>query len=710
MYACPKDKKKLIKRSNTLVCEKCGTIYPIEDGVPIFSENRGYWSNVNQETMRTVIRRSEETGDWRRVLDEEIPQCERHIAPLFRGDIHNIFPIDSESVILDAGSMWGGVTLPVAQHCKEIHAIDKTWESLRYLAVRAEQDGLENVFVAESGIASLPYADHSFDHVILNGVLEWLAMDEDIVLDHDWTEKKVDALSYSEKSNPEQVQLEGLKELYRVTKQDGSIYIAIENRIGLQYYLGHPDDHVNIRFVSFLPRALANYITRKVKNHDYRTYLYSPNKLRELVIQAGFAEVELYSSYPHYNIISRLVPFKVFDKLKALSYDGSAPLNATGKLKVALFSLAWRFIPNPFRKHMCPSISLVATKEKRPVARIVTALHKAEIIHHQNYTAILANNRFADQVPANMVLWNNQTDSIELFCKVSRIKNTEGMKIESNILNTVNASLSGSTISGTVPELVFWGILDGIEMQVTKYVQLKPTDSPLLSGLIKALSMTGKDRLRNLSLWLRSRWFRRHDASMKKAILWLTKFQESTSIDSFNDAVTLVSRLKERTVKLDESKIAQIDPVLTALSMVETGTIALSTEHGDFDTCNLFELANGQLFVVDFEHAVENSLPFFDLGNLLFSTLIQDWRRNGNGASIADFSDSLGVTHSLAKWIKEYSALTGVSLEVLQYLPALAVIEQHCKTFPESRDPADYPMYGDDTFGQMLEWRLKLRN
>ena len=118
MYVCPKEKAPLIRQDEALVCKECGAIYPVEDGVPVFSdkENQGYWSNVPREVMRSVIRRSEETGDWRRVMREDLAKkYERHIAPYFRGDIQYFFPTNSKSVLLDAGSMWGGVTLPVAQ-------------------------------------------------------------------------------------------------------------------------------------------------------------------------------------------------------------------------------------------------------------------------------------------------------------------------------------------------------------------------------------------------------------------------------------------------------------------------------------------------------------------------------------------------------------------------------------------------------------------
>ena len=397
MFCCPYDGGHLTILKNSISCDLCNEQFPLQDNIPVFASKRGYWSNIPQDKMRKVIELSESTGNWRRVLIDQIPDCERHIAPLFRGDINAMLPISQNSVVLDAGSMWGGITLPLAALCNTIYAVDKTWESLRYLQIRARQESISNIIPVESSIARLPFESAKFDLIILNGVLEWLATEEDVVLERDWNNASDNVSGRPKADNPEVMQLNGLKELHRVLKDDGSIYIAIENRIGLQYLAGYPDDHVNIRFVSFLPRWLADFFTKKIKNHSYRTFLYSPSKLKRLVKRAGFQHVELYSSFPHYNIISRLVPFNDFDNLGYLPLDGGAPLDTVGKIKVALFGMGWRLVPNPLRKHLAPSITVIAGKTKTPIPEVVKTFFENEVIDHKNYSVVLVNNRFADE-------------------------------------------------------------------------------------------------------------------------------------------------------------------------------------------------------------------------------------------------------------------------------------------------------------------------
>ncbi|MDC3221716.1 class I SAM-dependent methyltransferase [Planktomarina sp.] len=685
-------------------------MYEIQEGIPVFAEKRGYWQNVPRETMQRVIDISESTADWRKVLKEEIPYCERHIVPKFRGDIQHVLPINSQSVILDAGSMWGGLTIPFAQFCKEIHAIDQTWESLRYLGVRANQDGLTNIHLAESTIAALPYSDGKFDHVILNGVLEWIATDEDVVLETDWTEAKKGSSLTKQSSDPELVQLQGLKELHRVINENGSLYVAIENRIALQYFMGYPDDHVNIRFVSFLPRRLADWVTRRVKNHSYRTYLYSPNKLKRLIERAGFDHVDLYSSYPHYNIISRLTPFSDFDRLGALPYNGNAPLDARGKLKVALFSLGWGLVPNPLRKHLAPSISVIAFKGKRQPTRIVAALAKVGILSDESYQAILSNNRFLDHTPTNVLLKRPGNAEVELFVKIARTNNSASLTFESNALKRINELLVGTHLEKSVPQLIYAGLADGVEVQVANYVELTAVEPKISSGLLK---MFASNRTPNgiKGLVLRKatrRWQKHSDPSVNAAMKWLASFNKISSESILGSGDELKNVLLNQVERIDPVKQEDARQLVDAIKEVAIGKVQIGTEHGDFDLCNSFLKADGLLFVVDFEHAETGCLPFFDLGNILFSTLCREWRAHGNGLSLPDYARKHGWARYLKKWTRTYATASGMSLDLLAYLPGLSIIGQFAKEFPESRDPRDYPMFDDAVFSAMISWKLEL--
>ncbi|GAI15387.1 unnamed protein product, partial [marine sediment metagenome] len=181
---------------------------------------------------------------------------------------------------------WGGITIPTAQYHKEVYVIDKTLETLEFLDIRAKQIGFENIHTVGASLRNLPFPDNFFDLVILNGVLEWVALDEDIVLEKQWqgTGRGLhlkQTKRYSE--NPKEIQLKVLREMNRVLKPRGSLYLAIENRIGYIYLAGWPDDHMNLPFICFLPRFLANAITKLFLHCQYRTYVYTISGYRSLL-------------------------------------------------------------------------------------------------------------------------------------------------------------------------------------------------------------------------------------------------------------------------------------------------------------------------------------------------------------------------------------------------------------------------------------------
>ena len=709
-FYCPSDLGKLNKKIDSLECVSCGAKYVIENGIPVFAKKRGYWSNVPKETMRKVIELSNSSGDWRKVLQAEIPECERHIAPLFRGDIHTVLPISKDSIVLDAGSMWGGITVPLAQFCNTIYAVDQTWESLKFLEVRAKQESLDNIIPLESSIVKLPFEAAKFDLIILNGVLEWLATEEEVILDRDWNNASTKKLSGEKETDPELMQLKGLKELNRVLKDDGSIYIAIENRIGLQYLAGYPDDHVNIRFVSFLPRFLADLITRKVKNHPYRTYLYSPNKLKQLVEKAGFKHVELYSSYPHYNIISRLIPFSEFDSLGNLPLSGSAPLDTSGKIKVAIFSMVWGLVPNPIRKHLAPSISVIAGKNKSPIAEIINNFLSKKIIDNENYAVILANNRFSDETPANFLLKNKSTNSLELFCKITRDHRTESLVYESSKLVGLNERLKSTPLEFSIPTVSFSGELNGMELQVTNFEALTSGEPMFSAGALKAL--TGekyKFGLRSLVKRLvEKRWRSITSRTINDAMVWLANFNKNTSIRDLKNSDEIAELILVDLNNLSGNQLLQGKNFLQSLSGINIGSVKLSAEHGDFDLCNIFRKNDNSIFVVDFEHMEDGCLPFFDIGNLLFSSLVREWKDCGRTESLEDFFTNRGWNKVIKNSLMSYANESGVSLELLEHLPGFVAIRQFTKPFPISRDPKDYPLYDPDVFSEMMTWKLDL--
>src|SRR5207245_4755948 len=99
-------------------------------------------------------------------------------------------------------------------------------------------------------------------------------------------------------------------------KPDGSLFIGIENRLGLNYLVGSPD-HSGYPFTSLLPRFVAAGLVRicdrllrpsvtakrsTLAGGRYLTWTYTIPGYIRLLRRAGFQHVEVYWCYPSYNL------------------------------------------------------------------------------------------------------------------------------------------------------------------------------------------------------------------------------------------------------------------------------------------------------------------------------------------------------------------------------------------------------------------------
>lgn len=200
-----------------------------------------------------------------------------------RADFLYVLPLTQESVVLDLGSGYGNIALQLAQHAGHVVAADATYELLRFSKMRADENAVTNldfVHIDPLEIDTLPFAEKTFDVIILNGVLEWVG-------------------SGVATGDPEAHQRSLLRRLYTLLKDDGVICIAIENRLHPQWWKRDP--HAKVAFTAIVPRALAQIIARAKGIRDgYRTYIYGRGGYRRLLRSAGFLTSKFYYPFSTY--------------------------------------------------------------------------------------------------------------------------------------------------------------------------------------------------------------------------------------------------------------------------------------------------------------------------------------------------------------------------------------------------------------------------
>ena len=687
---CPYCHTPLIKQRGKLLCDSCKRKYPIIEGIPNFCQKDEYWCNVSRETMWKLNAKAKESGDWLATAKELVPDYLGAIEPFDRADAQFLLPITSNSRILDAGCMWGGLTIPVAQYCGEIFAVDKTLETLTFLKIRAEQMGFKNVRAVASPLRNLPFPDDYFDMVILNGVLEWVAFDQEVVLEKHWGKKRNDSATHSK--NPRQMQIEVLRELQRILKPGGYLYLAIENRIGYPYLMGHPDDHMNIRFVPFLPRFIANAITKRKLNCEYRTYISSLPGYRSLLRGSGFQDTEFYGAFPNYRTPNTIVPINLIKYWeKTILPVNSQSTSYYKKIAAAIF-------PKSLFKYLSPSFIIIAKKAKgqEQEARLIQLLRKTGLLTESaNIKIVKHGGRPGNYYTANFLIYTENELTPAYFCKVCRSnKYTDILEDEANKLRLVNQLLMDTELNSSIPKLLYFGIIDGITLLVTQFIEGESHDVVMGNTLSK----------KNM---------KKFDNSIQLGLDFLVKFQKYTRVRDVEAAPYLLSSVEaQKEILRGRGQLTQdvdvgIKQLIDEIKALNNSSMPLCAIHGDYTFGNLL-FTGSKVRVVDFEHFEPKGLPFLDLATYIFNPILMNYELEA-GMSFHTLMDKYNLREYIVKWLRVYAELSGIPMDVLKIFAPIAALEQQTKEYPYYRNPSTFPMYPGKAFIELLSLEIKER-
>jgi len=283
----------LVSLPTAMQCAACGVEWPIRNGIPFYA-TADYFGEVSQPEMKTLIQAALQSG-WREAIrahKDSNPEFFCYAADLNRAGWISLLPIGPSSTVLDIGSGLGALTHALALNYERVVSTEPIAERVRFTRMRMEQEGLTNVDVVQTTIDALPFEDHTFDLIVLNGILEWVA-------------------AWRDAGTPRNVQLDVLRRVRRLLKPGGVVVIGIENRIGFHSFFGRVD-HSGFAFTSLMPRWLASlymkmrqpafHRTLLKSSLGYRTYTYSPRGYTKLLCEAGFQSVDHWWPRDGYNL------------------------------------------------------------------------------------------------------------------------------------------------------------------------------------------------------------------------------------------------------------------------------------------------------------------------------------------------------------------------------------------------------------------------
>lgn len=178
--------------------------------------------------------------------------------------ITQMMDIGKENTVLEVGAGCGAITGSLAIKGKKVECIELS--KRRSLINAYRNKDRENILIRVGNYEDIKL-DNKYDIITLIGVLEYAGY-------------------YIHSSDPYQAFLESIREKM---SEEGKLYVAIENRLGMKYFSGCKEDHFGKEFC-----GIEGY------DRDTKIRTFSYHELIQLFKNVGFTYYEFYYPYPDY--------------------------------------------------------------------------------------------------------------------------------------------------------------------------------------------------------------------------------------------------------------------------------------------------------------------------------------------------------------------------------------------------------------------------
>ena len=180
--------------------------------------------------------------------------------------------------VLELGAGIGAITRYLGENFKRVDAIEGAINRAKLARERTRD--LENVNIYASNFMGIKF-DPKYDIATLIGVLEYAPI-------------------YVPDQTPEHSVLTVLNHVKSALKKEGLLVIAIENKIGLKYWIGYPEDHTGRVFDGINDYPYYNNPTR-------HPITFSKAELTKLLKKAGFNYIHFFYCFPDYKFAETII-------------------------------------------------------------------------------------------------------------------------------------------------------------------------------------------------------------------------------------------------------------------------------------------------------------------------------------------------------------------------------------------------------------------
>lgn len=191
-----------------------------------------------------------------------------HLTPI-RKNILNWYPFKEEAEVLEIGAGMGAITQVLCEKCKNVTCVELSKNRASSIAIRNENK--KNLEIIVGNLNDVDFKERKFDYITLIGVFEYAAL-------------------YTNTDNP---YIDFLNNIKKLLKPDGKILIAIENKFGMKYFLGAPEDHTNVKY-----DGIVGYANKKF------VQTFGKKELQDILKECGLSNMKFYYPLPDYKLPS----------------------------------------------------------------------------------------------------------------------------------------------------------------------------------------------------------------------------------------------------------------------------------------------------------------------------------------------------------------------------------------------------------------------
>jgi len=286
------EKDRKLVRINVLEKNSAG-VYANDATVPLSYSD----GDESEQYLWQVIREATDLSCQSPELQEKIRDwSSKYHLCASRSNLLRGLALKPQASALELGAGCGAITRYLGEVGLQVDAIEGS--SRRAEIARMRCRDLDNVTVIQGNFNHLRLPEAEYDYIFLIGVLEYAAMFLDAPTD-------------------EEALCSILDRVEKALRPDGLVFIALENRMGLKYWLGANEDHYNRPYIGLYDyplshgirtydrKRIAELVTAGTLQYCRFIYPFPDYKLPRLLLADGFVRQDRYASSLLYRLGSQ---------------------------------------------------------------------------------------------------------------------------------------------------------------------------------------------------------------------------------------------------------------------------------------------------------------------------------------------------------------------------------------------------------------------